>query len=127
LGSIIIDFKKLPGETERATEFLRSKVEGRLSQKGYQIVVEQGQHKKLKLLIRRFLHQRGLENYRLIPQPDGFEILEPKHERPHQDVDERPRGAGISPYSPYRMNPTTSVEFPNYPPVTPRKFRNPKR
>ncbi len=123
---VVIDFKKLAAESRLAAQFLKSRIDLPLSLSGSRVLVEGGRPKDLKLLLNKFLHHRGLDDYRVVHQSGGLAVLpaEKRHISHHKE--ERPRMEGLSPYSPYRMNPMTTVEFPNYPPVPPRKFKKPK-
>jgi hypothetical protein len=124
---VVIEFKKLPAESQLAAQFFKSRIDLPLSLSGSRVLVEGGRPKDLKLLLHKFLHRRGLDGYRVVHQSGGLAVLPPEKRRvSHHKEEERPRMEGLSPYSPYRMNPMTTVEFPNYPPVQPRKFKKPK-
>jgi hypothetical protein len=123
---VVIDFRKLVAESRLAAQFFNSRIDLPLRLNGNRILVEGGRPKDFKLLLHKFLHHRGLDGYRVVHQSDVLTILPPeKHQISHRK-EERPRMEGLSPFSPYRMNPTATVEFPNYPPVPPRKFKKSK-
>jgi len=110
---VVIEFKKLPAECKLAAQFLESRIDLPLKTKGTQVLVEGGRSRDLKLLLHKFLHQRGFDGYRIVHEPGAIVILPPEERDTEPYKEERPRWEGLSPF---RMNPTTTVMYPNYPP-----------
>lgn len=124
---VVIEFKKLPAECKLAAQFLEPRIDLPLQTKGTQVLVEGGRSKDLKLLLHKFLHHRGFDGYRIVHEAGALVIIPPEEQHTKPYKEERPGWEGLSPFSPYRMNPTTTVVYPNYPPVPPRKFKKPKK
>lgn len=124
---IVVRVEKIHGQAKSLADFLRTALKESIRIKGAEIQIATASHKQVRLALRKFLHWSGLDDYRIVSSAGVFQLLLP--EKPHRqgssgNVD---AGAGISPFSPYRMNPISAVEFPNYSPVPVRKFRTPKK
>ncbi len=119
---IVVRLEKIHGQVKPLAEFLRATLAESVRIKGSEIQITAANHKQVRLTLHKFLHKSGLDDYRIVSNAAVFQLLLP--EKPHKqsssgNVD---AGAGISPFSPYRMNLTSAVEFPNYPPVPARKL-----
>lgn len=111
-------------QVQSLVHFLESTSHASTHIKGNQIQVDAGNHRNTKRAIHKFLRHAGLDHYRVISGDNNvFEIMLPA--KPSEKIFKLPGGgaSGISPYSPYRMEPWTTVEFPNYPPAQAKKFR----
>src|SRR5438445_2060452 len=56
---------------------------------GSTVDVEGVTDKQLRLIIRKFLHSRSMDQYRAVSEPGQVEILPPKPEHEHVKIDKR--------------------------------------
>jgi hypothetical protein len=124
---ILVELDRLKDQAKSLAEFLREGLEAQVRIKGSEIQVEVARSKDVKLALHKFLHHTGLNDYRIILHQKTLTILPPKKPSKRADTSPLNLGEGVSPFSPYRMNPLSSVEFPNYPAVPPRKYKQPKK
>ena len=86
---VTVELRMLPGEAGAATEFLQSKVQGRIKVDGHHIEIADEKARDVKLLLRKFLHHNGLTGYRVVSRfgtlkivPDNVPVQE---EQPEND------------------------------------------
>ncbi len=71
----LIDLRKIPKEEARfASQFLQEKAGTRLTVKGSQVQVDGLSSKDLKTLLRKFLHSRGLNDYKVVVSSGNLEL-----------------------------------------------------
>ncbi|TMI45277.1 hypothetical protein E6H19_05170 [Candidatus Bathyarchaeota archaeon] len=109
---LTVELKELHDRASEATQFLKSKVEGKMRTKGTQLQIEGAKTKQVKLLLHKFLHHQGLNHYRVLSQSGVLEVTPPeKHVlHPMEHVGSPPTGAQTTPYL-----------FPQTPALTPKK------
>jgi hypothetical protein len=114
-------------QAQSLIQFLESNLDESVHMRGDQIQVDAENHRNVKRTVHKFLHHEGLDDYRVISDGNVLEILMPA--KPSQKILKLAGGgaSGFSPYSPYRVEPWTTVEFPNYPPAPSRKFKQTKK
>src|SRR3979409_2108143 len=103
---LTVELKELQDRASEATQFLKSKFEGKMKTKGTQLQIEGARHKEVKLQLHKFLHHQGLDHYRVLSQSGVLEIRPPEKHEMH------PPGGGGSP-------PTTAQTMPYLFPQTP--------
>jgi hypothetical protein len=115
--TLTVELKELHELANEATQFLKSKVEGKTRTKGTQLQIEGAKTKEVKLLLHKFLHHQGLIHYRVLSQSGVLEVtpLE-KH------VVTTPRREG----SPPTAAQTTPYLFPQTPALMPEKQKKTK-
>ncbi len=69
---LIVELKELHGETGLAARYLRSKLRGRIGVKGSTLTIAEAKAHEVKLLLNKFLHQSGLENFRVVAPTSGL-------------------------------------------------------
>ena len=85
-----VELKHLPKETSHeAVQFLQSKYQTSAKVHGSTVDVEGVTDKQLRLIIRKFLHSRSMDQYRAVSEPGQVEILPPKPEHEHVKIDKR--------------------------------------
>jgi hypothetical protein len=109
---LTIELKELHDRVSEATQFLKSKVEGKMKIKGSQVQIEGAKTKEVKLLLHKFLHHQGLNHYRVLSQSGVLEITPPEKHEVHP-----PEREG----SPPTAAQTTPYYFPQAPVLTPEK------
>src|SRR5436309_4860846 len=109
---LTVELKELHDRANEATEFLKSKVEGRMKTKGTQLQIEGAKTKEVKLLLHKFLHHQGLNHYRVLSQSGILEVTPPEKHEVHL-----PERVG----SPPTVAQTTPYLFPQTPVLTPEK------
>jgi len=102
----------LHDRASEATQFLKSKVEGKMRTKGTQLQIEGAKTKEVKLLLHKFLHHQGLNHYRVLSQSGVLEVTPPEKHVLHP-----PEREG----SPPTATQTTPYLFPQTPALTPKK------
>ena len=114
---LTVELKELHDRASEATQFLKSKVEGKVRAKGTQLQIEGAKTKQVKLLLHKFLHHQGLNHYRVLSQSGVLEVTPPeKHVlRPPEPGGSAPTAAQTTPYL-----------FPQTPALTPEKKRKTK-
>jgi len=114
---LTVELKELNDRASEATQFLKSKVEGKMRTKGTQLQIEGAKTKQVKLLLHKFLHHQGLNHYRVLSQSGVLEITPPeKHEaRPPEREGSPPTAAQTTPYY-----------FPQAPVLAPEKKKKAK-
>jgi hypothetical protein len=86
---ISIEVHEINNEQRALSNFLKSAIQVSVAVKGNALVLDTGQEKlptrSVKTLVKKFLHQRGLEDtYRVIKEKEIFRIVKRKHgEKPH--------------------------------------------
>src|SRR5947208_16500778 len=116
---LTVELRQLHDRANEATEFLKSKVEGRMKTKGTQLQIEGAKTKEVKLLLQKCLHHQGLNHYRVLSQSGILEVTPPEKHEVHL-----PERVG----SPPTATQTTPYLFPQTPVLTPeKKNAKPKR
>jgi hypothetical protein len=107
-----VELKELHDRASDATQFLKSKVEGKMRTKGTQLQIEGAKTKEVKLLLHKFLHHQGLNHYRVLSQGGVLEVTPPEKHilHPLERVGSPPTAAQTTPYL-----------FPQTPALTPEK------
>ncbi len=93
----VVELKRVRDEIGPAVEFLQAHVKGSLRVKGSRIEMEEAEHDEVKLLLHKFLHHRGLVNYKVHSQPGFIEIV------PHDAKEDREESKGRPPTAPETM------------------------
>lgn len=121
---ILVDLGKMHDLAKLLAENLRNTLEVPVQVKGSILQVGVEHNRDVKQTVQKFLHHNGLDHYRIVAGSNNLTVMPPK--KPHRLPSEETGalGSGISPFSPYRMNPISSVEFPNYPPLPARKYKS---
>jgi hypothetical protein len=114
---LTVELKELHDRASEATQFLKSKVEGKMKIKGSQLQIEGAKTKEVKLLLHKFLHHQGLTHYRVLSQSGVLEITPPEKHEVHP-----PEREG----SPPTAAQTTPYYFPQAPVLTPAKKKRGK-
>src|SRR2546427_2916432 len=114
---LTVELKELNDRASEATQFLKSKVEGKMRAKGTQLQIEGAKTKKVKLLLHKFLHHQGLNHYRVLSQGGVLEVTPPEKHVVHEQGHE-----GSPPTAPQ----TTPYYFPQTPVLTPEKKKRAK-
>src|SRR5256885_14204705 len=115
---LTVELKELHDRASEATQFLKSKVEGKMRTKGTQLQIEGANTKEVKLLLHKFLHHQGLNHYRVLSQSGVLEVTPPeKHDLGHPLEREG---------SPPTAAQTTPYYFPQAPVLTPERQKKAK-
>jgi hypothetical protein len=114
---LTVELKELHDRASEATQFLKSKVEGKMRTKGTQLQIEGAKTKEIKLLLHKFLHHQGLNHYRVLSQRGVLEVTPPE-----KHVFHPPEHEG----SPPTAAQTTPYLFPQTPALTPEKRKRAK-
>ncbi len=69
---LIVELKELRGETGLAARYLRSKLGGPIGVKGSTLTISEAKPHEVKLLLNKFIHQRGLVNFRVVAPTIGL-------------------------------------------------------
>ncbi len=69
---LIVELKQIRGNTGLAAEYLRSKLRGPIGVKGSTLTIAEAKPHEVKLLLNKFLRQRGLENFRVVAPTSGL-------------------------------------------------------
>ncbi len=118
-ATLTVELKELHDRASEATQFLKSKVEGKMKAKGTQLQIEGARTKEVKLLLHKFLHHQGLNHYRVLRQGGVLEVTPPEKHVVHTQGRE-----GSPPTAPQ----TTPYLFPQTPALMPEKQKaRPKR
>ena len=114
---LTVELKELRDRASEATQFLKSKVEGKMKTKGTQVQIEGAKTKQVKLLLHKFLHHQGLNHYRVLSQSGVLEVAPPEKHVLHlpERIGSPPTAAQTTPYL-----------FPQTPALTPEKKRKAK-
>jgi hypothetical protein len=81
---LTIDLKRLGKRAGPALRYLTAHLDEPGRVKGSKVQLTSTNHKAVKLLLQKFLHDNGLDNYRVISSSPGLvEILTPKIEKKH--------------------------------------------
>jgi hypothetical protein len=125
---ILIQLEELRDQAKSLAEFLIDNLGTRIRVrvKGSTVQVDAPHTKDVKLVVHKFLYHNALADYRVVMAQKTLTILPPKKE-PRQATPQVNGAAGLSPFSPYRVNSLSSLEFSNYPAPPPRKFKQPKK
>jgi hypothetical protein len=116
-ATLTVELKELQDRASEATQFLKSKVEGKMKTKGTQLQIEGARTKEVKLLLHKFLHHQGLNHFRVLSQSGVLEITPPERHVVHEQGRE-----GSPPTAPQ----TTPYYFPQTPVLTPEKMKKAK-
>ena len=114
---LTVELKELHDRASEATQFLKSKVEGKMRTKGTQLQIEGAKTKQVKLQLHKFLHHQGLDHYRVLSQSAVLEVTPPE-----KHVFHPPEHEG----SPPTAAQTTPYLFPQTPALTPEKKKKAK-
>src|SRR5437870_12577391 len=114
---LTVELKELHDRASEATQFLKSKVEGKMRTKGTQLQIEGAKTKQVKLLLHKFLHHQGLNHYRVLSQSGVLEDTPPE-----KHVLRPPEHGG----SALTAAQTTPYLLPQTPPTTPQNKGRPK-
>lgn len=79
----VVEFKRIRDEIGPASEFLRSHLKAPIRTRDSVIEIEGAGHEPVKLLLHKFLHQRGLGAYKVHSQSGVLEII------PHEEKEDR--------------------------------------
>src|SRR5438309_11273559 len=114
---LTVELKALQNRASEATQFLKSKLEGKMKTRGTQLQIEGAKTKEVKLLLHKFLHHQGLNHYRVLSQSGVLEVTPPeKHDlHPLEREGSPPTAAQTTPYL-----------FPQTPALTPEKKKRDK-
>jgi hypothetical protein len=126
---ILIQLEELRDQAKSLAEFLIDNLGTRIRVRvnGSTVQVDAPHTKDVKLAVHKFLYHNALADYRIVTAQKTLTILPPKKEPRQASTPQVNSGAGLSPFSPYRVNSLSSVEFSNYPAPSPRKFKQPKK
>src|SRR2546430_15798212 len=96
---LTVELRQLHDRANEATEFLKSKVEGKMRTKGSQLEIEGARTKEVKLLLHKFLHHQGLNHYRVLSQRGVLEATPPENHllRPPEPGASPPTAAQTTP------------------------------
>ncbi len=110
-----VELKGLNNEVGPAIEFLRTRVKGEIEVRGSRIEIGGAKAKDVKLLLHKFLHQRGLNGYRVLSQPGMLEIV-PIEKQPRTGRADDDKIKGVPPFPPLSQErlPLMDVVYPNY-------------
>jgi len=65
-------------------EFIRTKINSRVDSHGSELEIQDAKAKDVKMLIHKYLHQRGLDSFRVeVVHPGLVEVLGPEPPKPH--------------------------------------------
>jgi len=93
---LIIELKDLRREARAAAQFLHSRMQVPVQLQGGQLRLRDMPARGVKILLRKFLHQKGLGSYRVRVVHSGLvEVFAPEHTRPTGTG--RVRGSAPSP------------------------------
>ncbi|TMI21535.1 hypothetical protein E6H31_05355 [Candidatus Bathyarchaeota archaeon] len=114
---LTVELKALQNRASEATQFLKSKLEGKMKTRGTQLQIEGAKTKEVKLLLHKFLHHQGLNHYRVLSQSGVLEVTPPeKHDlHPLEREGSPPTAAQTTPYY-----------FPQAPVLTPERQKKAK-
>jgi hypothetical protein len=115
--TLTVELKELHERASEATQFLKSKVEGKTKTRGTQLQIEGARTKEVKLLLHKFLHHQGLNHYRVLSRSGTLEVTPPEKRVVHEQGHE-----GSPPTSPQ----TSPYFFPQTPALTPVKRKKTK-
>jgi hypothetical protein len=87
----IVEMKKIHSEIGSMTDFLQTRVKGSVQVKSSRIIVEGTDHSNLKMLVHKYLHQKGLVGYKVHSQPGLIEIV------PHDEKAAHDKSKGTAP------------------------------
>ncbi len=110
-----VELRGLSEEAGPAIEFLRTRVEGEIEVHGSRIEIEDEKARDVKMLLHKFLHQRGLNDYRVLSQPGMLEIV-PVEKQPRTGRTDDDKIKGVPPFPPLSQErlPLMDVVYPNY-------------
>ena len=114
---LTVELKELHDRANEASQFLKSKVEGKMKAKGTQLQIEGAKTKQVKLLLHKFLHHQGLNHYRVLSQRGVLEVTPPEKHEVHPPAREG---------SPPAAAQSTPYYFPQAPILTPEKKKKTK-
>ncbi|HZY47281.1 MAG TPA: hypothetical protein VFE96_05730 [Candidatus Bathyarchaeia archaeon] len=113
-----VELKALQDRTSEAIQFLKSKIEGKSRTKRTQLQIEGARTKEVKLLLHKFLHHQGMDDYRVLSQSGTLEVMPPEKHMIHEQARE-----GTPPTAPQAM----PYYFPQAPVLAPEKRKTEKR
>jgi hypothetical protein len=87
----IVEMRKVHDEIGPMTDFLEAHVKGSIKVKGSRIIVDGADHSSLKMLVHKYLHQKGLVGYKVHSQPGLIEIV------PHDEKAAHDKSKGTAP------------------------------
>ena len=91
---LLVELKRLRKDAGLAAEFLRSILDESPRSHGSKLEFTKTKAKDVKQLLHKFLHDRKLENYRIVMVGSNlFEVIEPKKEHSHVKHSRRVRPA----------------------------------
>ncbi len=91
---LLVELKRLRKDAGPAAEFLRSILEENPRSHGSKLEFTKTRAKDVKQLLHKFLHDRKLENYRIVTVGSNLvEVIEPKKENLHVKHSKRVRPA----------------------------------
>ena len=94
-----VELRRVHDEIQPLADFLRTRTKASIQVKGTRLVVEDLDHSSLKLLVHKFLHQRGLVGFKVHSQSGLIEIV-PHDSNSSKEHDE---SKGRSPTAPETM------------------------
>ena len=79
---IVVDLKRLGKQAGPAIRYLNSQLDEPITARGALVQLRSTKAKSVKMVLHKFLHQNGMEEYRVaIVRPDFVEVLGPKPEK----------------------------------------------
>lgn len=108
-----VELKMLPGEANAAANYLRSKLGSQITIRRNEIRIYAEMSDDVKLLIKKFLHQEGLEAYRVLSEGGVIRVVQEEKEEPRKDAVDKIKG--IPPFPPLSSErlPLTQTVYPN--------------
>jgi len=95
-----VELRNLHGKVDAAAEYFASKSKDGVKTRGSSLQLEVASVKDVKLLVHKFLHDKGLDGYRVVViHPGLVEVLPPEHESSHGGH----HGEGSPPTAPVTM------------------------
>src|SRR5215831_20831115 len=79
-----VDVKISRLDSDDIGDFLRTKMDGKIESHGRELRIQDAKAKDVKMLIHKYLHQRGLDSFRVeVVHPGLVEVLGPEPPKPH--------------------------------------------
>ena len=71
-------------DAKEVAEFMRTKIKSKIDSHGSELKIQDAKAKDVKLLLHKYLHQRGLDIFRVeVVHPGLIEVLGPEPPKPH--------------------------------------------
>ena len=112
---VTLELKMLPGEASATWKFLQSKLKSQVQIRGEELVVDDEKADEVKLLLKKFLHQEGLEGYRVLSEKGILKVVPDELEKTrHEALEEKIKGVGPFPPLSTERLPLMQTVYPNY-------------